>query len=200
MKRLLLSVLLLSFGLAAYPQSKQSNQIDLSGYVFVNNVFRFRSMDGGGYNDTGDGYRFGLQYSRLITDKIWINTGIGYLKTSNVWHGDYIGPMDPQRSGSQASYIIQIPVRMRLDLLSWLYFKTGLTFDFQTNNKDGNYVDNQSGVGFSLVGGIDLKLSKSIYFSIEPELGITSLIYLDRKKTQEHFILTGINFNIGYRF
>ncbi len=63
MKRLLISVMLLTFGLVAYPQSKQSNQIDLSGSVFRNNVFRFRTMDGGGYTDNGEGYRFGLQYS-----------------------------------------------------------------------------------------------------------------------------------------
>lgn len=200
MKRLLISVIFLSFGFAAYPQSKQFNQIDLSGAFFKNNVFRFRKMDGGGYNDTGDGYRFGLQYSRLLTDKIWLNTGFGYLKTSNVWHGDFIGPFTPRISGTQESFIIQIPVRIRVDVINWLYFKTGLTIDFQTNNKAGNYVDNQSGVGFSLVGGIDLKLTKSIHFNIEPELGITSLIYLDRNKAQEHFLLTGINFNIGYRF
>ncbi len=153
-------------------------------------------MEGSGYNDTGDGYRFGLQYSRLLTDKIWLNTGFGYLKTSNVWHGDFIWPFTPRISGTQESFIIQVPVRMRYDLFNWLYFKTGLTIDFQTNNKAGNYVDNQSGVGFSLVGGIDLKLTKSIHFNIEPELGITSLIYFERKKTQEHFLLTGINFLI----
>ncbi|MDY0076358.1 MAG: outer membrane beta-barrel protein [Bacteroidales bacterium] len=200
MKRLLISAILIALGLISYSQSKHSNQIDLSGSIFRNNVFRYRTMDGGGHTENGDGFRFGLQYSKLITDKIWFNTGFGYLKASNVWHGDFIGPFSPQLSGSQETFIISIPVRMRLDLLNWLYFKTGLTIDFQTNNKAGNYVDNQSGVGFSLVGGIDLKVSKSIHFNIEPELGITSLIYFDRKKSQQHFLLTGINFNIGYRF
>jgi len=54
-----------------------------------------------------------------------------FLRTSNVYHRAYIGPMEPQVIKSQESNIIQIPVRIRYDLLNWLYFKSGLTFDFQ---------------------------------------------------------------------
>jgi hypothetical protein len=163
-------------------------------------VFRFSEIEGAGYADNGEGVRFGLQYSKLINNKIWLNTGFGYLRTSNVYHGANIGPMEPQIIQTQESNIIQIPVRIRYDLLNWLYFKSGLTFDFQTNNKEGINVDNQSGIGFSLVGGIDLKLSESLRFNIEPEFGFSSLIPFNGDDYQQHFILTGLNLNFGYRF
>ena len=200
MKRLLISILILSAVMTSYSQSESTNQIDISGFIFTNNVFRFSEIDGAGYADNGEGMRFGLQYSKLIKSKIWINTGFGYLRTSNVYHGAIIGPMEPLIIQSQESNIIQIPVRIRYDLLNWLYFKSGLTFDFQTNNKDGIYVDNQSGIGFSLIGGIDLKLSGSLRFNIEPVLGFTSLIPFNGDDYQQHFILTGLNLNLGYRF
>jgi hypothetical protein len=56
------------------------------------------------------------------------------------------------------------------------------------------------GLGFRWLGGIDLKLSESLRFNIEPELGLTSLIPFNRNDYQQHFILTGVNFIIGYRF
>jgi len=140
MKQLLIPILFLTFRLTSYSQSELNNQIDLSGYVFTNNVFRFSEIEGVGYAENGEGYRFGLQYSRLISKKIWINTGFGYLKTSNVYRGAYIGPMEPQVIQSQESNIIQIPIRIRYDMLKWLYIKSGLTIDSQTNNKDGNNV------------------------------------------------------------
>lgn len=200
MKRLLISIFILSAVMTSYSQSESTNQFDLSGYIFTNNVFRFSEIEGAGYVDNGEGIRFGLQYSKLIKSKLWINTGFGYLRTSNVYHGAFIGPMEPLISQSQESNIIQIPVRIRYDLLNWLYFKSGLTFDFQTNNKEGIHVDNQSGIGFSLVGGVDLKMSESLQLNIEPELGFTSLIPFIRDDYQQHFLLTGVNFNLGYRF
>lgn len=200
MKKLLISLIILTVGITTYSQSDNNNQIDLSGYVFINNVFRFSKIVGVGSVDNGEGYRFGIQYSKLITEKIWINTGFGYLKTSNVYHGAYIGPMESQIIQSQESNIVQIPIRIKYDLLNWLYFKSGLTIDFQTNNKEGINVDSQSGIGFSLVGGIDLKLSETVHFNIEPELGVTSLIPFNGDDYQQHIMLLGINFNIGHRF
>ena len=146
MKKLLISILILSAVMTSYSQSESTNQIDLSGYIFTNNVFRFSEIDGVGYADNGEGIRFGLQYSKLIKNKLWINTGFGYLRTSNVYHGAFIGPMEPQIIQSQESNIIQIPVRIRYDLLNWLYFKSGLTFDFQINNKEGIHVETKVGL------------------------------------------------------
>ena len=48
--------------------------------------------------------------------------------------------------------------------LKRLHIKSGLTFDFQTNNMEGTHTDNQSRIGFSLLGGVDLNLSESIRF------------------------------------
>jgi hypothetical protein len=183
-----------------FSQTDSKNQIDLSGYLFVNNVFRFSEIEGAGHVDNGEGLRFGINYNRKILDKLWINSGLNYMRATNVYHGSIIGPMEPKIIQSQISELIQIPMRIRCDIRKWFYIKTGLTFDSQFNNKDGKYVDNQTGIGFSLLGGIDLSIFNLIHFDIEPEFGITSLIPFNADDYQQHFLLTGINFNIGYRF
>ncbi|MCK5823551.1 MAG: outer membrane beta-barrel protein [Bacteroidales bacterium] len=108
--------------------------------------------------------------------------------------------MEPQIIQNQKSKIVQIPIRIRYDLFNWLYIKGGLTIDKQTNNIDGEYIDNQSGIGFSFVGGIDLKLTDKIRFNIEPEIGISSLIPFKGDDYQQHFLNKGINLSFGYRF
>ncbi|MBA7544034.1 hypothetical protein ES705_36380 [subsurface metagenome] len=194
MKRLIIILVIALLGLVSYPQNGKRNQIDISGSIFFNSVFHFSESNGEESVENGEGYRFGLQYSRLITNKIWINVGVSNLRMSNIYHG-VITVIQ-----WQDSKIIQIPVRIRYDLIKWLYVKSGFSFDIQTNNKEGLHVDNQSGIGFSLIGGLDLKLSESIRFSVEPELGITSLIPFSGNNNQQHFFLTGVNLNVGYKF
>lgn len=183
-----------------FSQTDSKNQIDLSGYLFINNVFRFSEIEGAGYADNGEGLRFGITYNRKISERFWINSGVNYMRTSNVYHGAIISPMEPQIIQSQTSEIVQVPLRIRYDIINWFYIKTGLTIDNQFNNKEGKYVDNQTGIGFSFAGGVDFKISDLIYFNIEPEFGITSLIPFNTDDYQQHFLLTGINLNIGYRF
>ena len=183
-----------------HAQTNEKNQVDLSCYLFKNKVFRSKKMEGTGVITNGEGIRFGLQYSRLIKNKIWINTGLGFLRARNVYHGAVSNPHEPQFIKTIESYIIQIPIRIRYDMLNWLYLKSGFTIDIQTNNKEGVYLDNQSGIGFTLICGFALKITKSLLFIIEPEVGVTRLNPFHRNKNPQHFLLTGISFNIGYLF
>ena len=185
-------------GLNSYSQIRSTVQIDLSGSFFTNEVFRFSEIDGAGYADDGEGLRFGIQFNRMISKKLWINTGLGYFQTVNVVHGAYQGPMEAQIIQTHKAGLVQVPFRLRYDLLKWLYIKSGLTFDYQVRYKGVNKVDDQSGIGFSCAPGINLRLSESLRINIEPELGITSLIPFKGDTYQQHFLMTGVNVNLGY--
>jgi len=78
MRRLLISFTIITLGLISYSQTNDKNQVDLSCYLFKNKVFQSKKMEGAGGITNGEGIRFGLQYSRLIKNKIWINTGFGF--------------------------------------------------------------------------------------------------------------------------
>lgn len=200
MKTIIL-VLSLSFvSIVSFSKSVFKNQFDLSGYIFINNVFRFTEIEGSGYTDNGEGIRLGLNYNRRVINRLWITSGINYLHISNIYHSPFSGQPDPQIIKNQKSQIIQVPIRIRYNILRWLYFKTGLTFDYQFNNRDGMYIDNQSGIGFSLLSGINLKISEQIIINIEPEFGISSLIPFNSDKYQQHLIMAGVNINMGYKF
>ena len=200
MRRLLISFTIITLGLISYSQTNEKNQVDLSCYLFKNKVFQSKRLDGVGYVQDGKGIRFGFQYSRLLKEKIWLNTGLGFLRATNEYPVGYSDPSITPYYISFHTDIYQIPIRIRYDMLNWLYFKSGLTIDIQTNNKEGVYLDNQSGVGFSFICGFALKITKSLLFIIEPELGVTRLNPFHRNKYPQHFLLTVITFNIGYLF
>ena len=194
MKQLLTFLLCIAFGLKAFSQSQSTNQIDLSGGISISNVYRFLPLEGDAYISSGKAYGFELEYNKLIVNKIWINTGLGYTKIPNVFH---TMPIDVNRKFNLD--IVQIPVRIKYDLFSWLYFKSGLTFDYQLNDKV-DLVDNQSGIGFSFVGGVNLNISESVLFNIECSLASTSLIPFHLDDSHQHYFISGINLGFGYRF
>ena len=189
---------LLSFASISQVDTKR-NQIDILGNYFQNDVARFTELNGVGSVDDGKGYCFGINYSRKVANKLWVNSGINYLKTSNDFNPAPTGEPRPTIEDIE-SKLLRIPVKIRYDILKWFYLKTGLTVDYQFNNLSGKYIDNQSGIGYSLSAGINLNLSELIYFNIEPELGITSLIPFNSERYQQHFLISGVNFNIGIRF
>ena len=175
------------------------NQIDVLGNYVQNNVTRFPELDGAGSVEDGKGFCLGINYSRKVANKLWINSGINYFKTSNDFNPAPTGEPRPTIENI-SSELLRIPVKIRYDFVEWWYIKTGLTIDYQYNNKSGDYIDNQSGLGYSLSSGINLRLTEQIYFNIEPEFAITSLIPFNSVRDQQHFLISGVNFNVGLRF
>ena len=199
MRILKLTFVLCFLSSASFSQLDTKNQIDIVGNYLQNNVYRFSEIDGAGSADNGNGFCLGINYNRKVAEKLWVNSGINYLKTSNDYHFAIIDENPPPQVNVE-SELWRIPIKIRYDILKWFYLKTGLIVDYQFNNQSGKYIDNQSGIGYSLSAGINLNLSELIYFNIEPELGFTSLIPFNSDRYQQHFLISGVNFNIGLRF
>jgi len=200
MRKIKLIILLCFLSTTSFSQvDTLKNYFDIFGSFIQNDVARFPELDGAGSVDEGRGFCFGINYSRKLANKLWINSGLNYFKTSNDFNPAPTGEPTPTIKNIN-SELLRIPVKIRYDFIKWWYIKTGLTIDYQYNNKNGNYIDNQSGLAYSLSTGINLKLTKQFYFIIEPELAITSLVPFNSNKYQQHFLISGINFNLGIKF
>jgi len=199
MKILKLTFVLCFLSSTSFSQLDTKNQIDIVSKYLQNYVYWSYEIEGGGSIDIGNGFCLGINYNRKVAERLWINTGINYLKTLNDYNPPYTGIPAPTVKKMETE-LLRIPVKIRLDLLKLLYLKTGLTVDSEISSKNESNISNQSGIGYSLALGLDLKISELIYFNIEPELSFTSLIPFNSDKYQEHFLIYGINFNIGLRF
>lgn len=175
---------------------KYKNQIEVSSCILVNDIVRFSKVEEGMTVKNGEGFRIGLTFDRRLNQKLFVVTGFNYLQTSNPFDGNNTAPDDP----SQKSMILQFPLGMRYTVKDWLYFKSGISIDSQFNNKEGEILDNQSGIGFFLNGGIHLSINNRLHYNIEPGFNFTSLIPFKKDDHHQHFFLSGINFNIGYTF
>ncbi|MBI9053645.1 MAG: hypothetical protein JEY96_07490 [Bacteroidales bacterium] len=117
MKKLGLTMLLSLFSLLGFSQPEiQKNQIDVVGNYSSNMVFRFTELDGASSINDGNSYSFGVNYSRMISKKIWFNTGVNYFKSLNDLH--------PAPTGEPIivikdlkTQLIRIPAKVRFDLL-----------------------------------------------------------------------------------
>jgi hypothetical protein len=200
MRKLKLTFIFCIISFLSYSQiDTKIDQIDIVVSYIQNDVARFPELDGAGSVLEGKGICFGLNYNRKVAKRIWINSGVNFLRTFN--------DFNPAPTGEPLSTIenleteiIRVPVKIRIDFLKWFYLKTGLTIDSELSNQNENYIDSQSGIGYSLSLGLNLKLTDLIYLNIEPELGYTTLIPFNSEKYQQHFLLSGVNFSIGFRF
>jgi len=177
----------------------KENQIDIVAGYLENDVARFPELDGAASVETGKGFCFGINYNRKVAKSIWINSGIIFQRTLNDINPAPTGELLPTIENIETE-MLRIPVKVRIDFLKWFYLRTGFLIDTELSNKNETLIDNQSGIGYSLSLGLNLKIADTIYINIEPELGYLTLIPFNSEKYKQHFLLSGINLGIGYRF
>jgi hypothetical protein len=200
MKKFLhLVIFILVFQSAFSQVAPTISQIEFSTYFFNNAIFQFEEDYSIEQFEDGEGYRFGILYSKKVHRKIWVSSGVNYLRATN----EYFGPSLDTTIGnilySVGARMIQVPAKVRFDIFKWFYLKSGISFDYQINNREGKYIHNQSGISYSLSCGIDLRVKEQIHLQIEPEVGFTSFPALYKKDYQQHYTLSGLNFILGFR-
>lgn len=200
MRILKLTLFLCFVSYLSFSQTEEPiNQIDMVGAYVQNNVARFPELDGVGSVVNGAGFCLGANYSRKITKKIWINSGINFEQTVNDFNSEPTG-MPIVTIENLKTNLLRAPLKIRIDLFRWFYLKTGFVFDYQLDNKNESYIDNQSGIAYALSVGLNLRIYKQIYLNLEPEIGYTKLVSFNPQENQQHFLLSTVNFGIGYRF
>ena len=203
MKGLTVYILFIIINLNSFSQYiSNRNKLGISGSIFVNEVFRFQEIEGAGWIDNGKGFRLGFDYSSRIRYNLWIHSGIHYLHASNDYYSAPINPSIPQISLKQNTNLFQFPICLGYHFLfnEMLYFRTGLTIDYQFNKKEDLFIDNQTGIGYSLEGGIKLDLENDLHINLGPEIQVLSIIPFNPGKHHQHFAIIGFNIVMGYEF
>jgi len=201
LKRILLFIIFIVLNLNSFSQYIfYRNKLDLSGSLFIYEVFRFNEIEDAGWADNGKGYGFGFNYCRRIRYNIWVHSGIHYLYGSNDYYSSPGSSSVPQISLKQNAHIFQFPLRLGYHFLfnDLLYLRSGLTIDYQLNKKEGIYIDDQSGIGFSLEGGLEMELEHNFHINLGPEIQVLSLIPFNQEKHQQHFAILRFNIIFGY--
>lgn len=205
MKRTLITVVLVVMSLVAFSQEStdkyslelpKDNMLEVNGGFLLNSVVRFKSNKHLGTAENGNGFSVGITYSRKLTDKLWVGGGYNYMELTN----DYNSVSLPVIVESKTAKIWSIPIHVRYSFTKWAYIKPGFAFDFQYNNKEGEKIDNQSGVSVYLAAGVNFKVWKSMYVAFEPKVGVMSLAAFKGDDYQQHFIVYGATINLSYLF
>lgn len=201
MRPLLLLNLLLLVYVSTYSQ-EGNHQLDISVFPYYNFVV-LQTCAGGGGIDNAPGFRYGIQYSYKYGKSTWINTGFLISQSNHIFTSAVADPMEPIEKIDQTAFIMQIPLRFRIDFNPHFYIKPGVSIDMQFENIKAWNGSLQSGIGFSMLAGYDINLQKNWHLSIEPEMSYFSMIQLplgQRDNCHEHFLYLGLNVCFGFRF
>lgn len=172
----------------------QNNTI--SGYAgYAKSSFiRHVSLDGDAEYDNSNSYEYGIKYSRTISDKISIETGLNYFSTDVKITPAFTGePVPPRHETLQ---VTSVPLFLNISLNKTFYINGGPIFSFQNNETS---IDSQSGIGYGIGVGGQYALNNIIFY-INPNFKRNTI--LPFKTGQYYLRLTHFNIDIGlgYRF
>jgi len=100
---------------------------------------------GKGGSSKGKLYGFGVNYIYSLNKRLELETGIEYSK----YH--IIQSPEPNYKFETNLYLINIPLTLRINFLKFFYFNTGIFIDIDFS-KGNEVADNQTGLGFMLLG------------------------------------------------
>lgn len=169
----------------------KDNLFELNTGAVYNQVVRFNPTNEKGSANNGWGFTIGLTYSRKVFDRFWLGGGYNFMSIKNEW----VRPRSLEKdvddkpcAGIKTTNMWSIPMHLRYELLKWLYIKPIMSFDFQGQNKEGNFISNQTGMSVWMAAGVSLRLGKWCILQLEPKVGITALAPFRHQKYQQRFV------------
>lgn len=172
----------------------QNNTI--SGYYgYSESAFlRYVSLEGDAGYDNSNAYEFGIKYSRAISDRLTIETGINYFSTDVKITPAFTG--EPVPPTHETLKVTSVPVFLNITLNKIFFLNGGPIFGFQNNETS---IDSQSGIGYGIGVGGQYEFNNIVLY-INPNLKRNTI--LPFKTGQYYLRLTHFNIDIGlgYRF
>lgn len=190
MKRLLILALLMT-GLIN-TSIGQKNTYGLSIGVAKGLIMK-QALDGDASYDLNTGFSIGFQYSRKLTDKLYLQTGINWYNSSVSVTPSFYPDID-MTPKEYDIHLLYIPVFVRVDISKYFFINGGLIGDFDiTKNK---YITNQSGIGVGLGLGTEFSITDKIIIQLNPYLNFHGLILIEKENYPERICDLGIKFNL----
>ncbi|MFT3903051.1 MAG: outer membrane beta-barrel protein [Niabella sp.] len=181
-------------------QTTDSNPKGAIGITYsglgVQEPFYFENLVGtGGYDDKGY-YSLGITYTRPITRRLDLETGISYSRYKYLFSNASAGPgvVEPF---DITNAIVDIPVTVRWNFLRYLFLNGGMIIGIDTGIE--NNLDSQSGIGAMLGIGAKYDFKKTpIGIFVNPYAKAHALIPFSPEKYNERTLENGFRFGIVY--
>ena len=138
----------------------------------------------------------GVNFSTPLDSKLWMGFGLYYLKAKNTLNSSLTGDGQEYNLNNQTE-IIHLPVNWQYNLTDWFGLKVGLSIGIELKDDDNL---NQNGLGFT--GGAVIHYSPLPWLDagIEPSFHLTSILPIPEEFHQKHFLLSGTNTYVAFKF
>ena len=156
-------------------------------------------LDGGlCYEGTG-AYLIGLKYSREITKRIEVESGVNFSQnkikiTPNLMWSIYIPTTYVDL------YMFSIPILLKCYFGKVFFVNAGTQVDFETNSNKVKSVDNQSGIGYSIGFGAKFKIINNYFISINPYFKQHARIAFNPETYPQRLAEFGVKLDFNFNF
>ncbi len=195
LRRIALMIILLAAGLPAFAQAQAGRAAGVSVSLSDNSLIHASRVLGAGSVDDRHTTRFGLYYRNLGPRGLGWETGLQYLKHSFSMTPAFTG--SPLPSSRQAFQLLSMPVYARLTFLKYFYVNGGLLLDVDVKNSGG--VNNQSGAGLGLGGGVSWFFSGRAGVFLNPQIAQHSLLSFSGERNPRRLAESSITLGIACR-
>ena len=161
-----------------------------------NDIFHFKSMEGGGSYANDGSYAFGLNFMYQLNNCFEVETGIDYLVHNTIYTPPYY-PDIPTIKSKHKVEILSIPMTVRANFWNCFFVNGGIIWDFDIS-KNENYVSNQTGLGAMLGVGIKYDFDFGITIFVNPYVKMHSLVPFSSDNFHERILGNGIRIGVTY--
>ena len=201
MKRYLFIIIVIITTLHVFSQETvKKNQLGILFSAGTNALFGEGTELCGGpcYEGTG-AYLIGLKYSRRITKRIEIESGINFSQNKikilpNLWSSVYIPPIYTDL------YLLSVPVLFKYYFGKVFFINAGTQIDFETNSNKNNSINSQSGIGYSFGFGTRLKIVDNYFISINPYFKQHARIAFNHETYPKRLTEFGVKLDFSFYF
>ena len=206
MKRIfLLFSFLLSLPLFAHSQEQveesSRSAIGISStFIGKGNIISIPGVDGAAGYSGDNYYTIAINYLYRINRVFQIETGMEYGKyhfivspSSSIPppYDDYTYPIE--------TYLLSIPITVRINFERFFFFNAGFSIDFDAND---NYyaAQDQGGIGFLMGFGFNYELKSGLSFFANPYLQMHHVIDFEKGNNAQKLTKAGIRIGATYTF
>jgi len=196
-----------------YSQTAKKNLMGVH-FSFGDGIY-MTNKDGAGDYDIKYYYSIGLDYSRVLSKRLNLLSGLEYTYTNMMITPAYTGGEKEPTSSKDHLTLTTIPVQLKYHFGKFFYLNGGMFFnilantseDWMVKSRDGEYrlthnVGMLLGCGFGI--GFEHEFASGFVLSLNPYVrwngigGVGS--FYSTRLTGYHFLQGGVSLGVGYEF
>ncbi|GAB1403872.1 hypothetical protein MASR1M74_10500 [Lentimicrobium sp.] len=185
----------------SFAQNDKRYWIGVNTSISTSALIRFEGeVDGGASYDGKAGFQLGIDCSKVINDKLNVETGLEYSRST--FYSSYIDANGQLVKNSNPEHIdlLTIPLNISVKLKNLFFITTGLQYDQTAYITNHSGIHNQTGIGINFKIGKEFRFFDNMRLSVAPAVVIHDLIPFVTKHNQQRLFNAGIRIGYRYRF